>query len=189
MGLHLLFDKFPDVAVVSTVCVVSLHVLAVGHGCPAVKVTVRSRPQRVTRGAPGAPPQWPYAGPRTRLNREQWPSSRRTKGPNIPCSPLMSPAKRTGSTLGPLGLIYPFFLALQSRPGRQVCQGVVARLLGRSHAALPPYSSDRLRRRCARDELDKTAEKKTKESKKNSIHVCSPLTVPVILQMSPVPRH
>lgn len=32
---------------------------------------------------------------------------------NIPCSPLMSPAKRTGSTLGPLGFIYPFFLAVQ----------------------------------------------------------------------------
>ena len=30
------------------------------------------------------------------------------------CSPLMSPAKRTGSTLGPLGFIYPFlFLAPQ----------------------------------------------------------------------------
>lgn len=35
------------------------------------------------------------------------------KRANIPCSPLMSPAKRTGSTLGPLGLIYPFFLLLQ----------------------------------------------------------------------------
>ncbi|KAG7225834.1 hypothetical protein INR49_014355, partial [Caranx melampygus] len=35
------------------------------------------------------------------------------KRANIPCSPLMSPAKRTGSTLGPLGFIYPFFLALQ----------------------------------------------------------------------------
>ena len=35
------------------------------------------------------------------------------KRANIPCSPLMSPAKRTWSTLGPLGFIYPFFLAPQ----------------------------------------------------------------------------
>lgn len=32
---------------------------------------------------------------------------------SAPCSPLMSPTKRTESTLGPLGFIYPFFLAPQ----------------------------------------------------------------------------
>lgn len=37
------------------------------------------------------------------------------KRANIPCSPLMSPAKRTGSTLGPLGFIYPFFFWPQQR--------------------------------------------------------------------------
>lgn len=63
--------------------------------------------------SPGVPSRWPYAGPRTQLNTGERPSSCQDKRANIPCSPLMSPAKRTGSTLGPLGFIYPFFLASQ----------------------------------------------------------------------------
>lgn len=59
--------------------------------------------------APRGPPSLALRWPRTQLNIEQRPDKRA----NIPCSPLMSPAKRTGSTLGPLGFIYPFFLALQ----------------------------------------------------------------------------
>lgn len=35
------------------------------------------------------------------------------KKANVPSSPLMSPAKRTGSPLGPLGFIDPFILPLQ----------------------------------------------------------------------------
>lgn len=51
---------------------------------------------------------------------------------NIPCSPLMSPAKRTGSTLGPLGFYLPFlFGPAKSRLGRQV--GQVPRLRPSDH--------------------------------------------------------
>lgn len=42
---------------------------------------------------------------------------------NIPCSLLMSPAKRTGSTLRPLGFYLPFLFGhAKSRLGNQVCQ-------------------------------------------------------------------
>ncbi|CAB1432267.1 unnamed protein product, partial [Pleuronectes platessa] len=74
---------------------------------------------RVTCGAPSAPPHWPYAGPQDTAKYRAAAVSSPDKRPNIPCSPLMSPAKRTGSTLGPLGFIYPFFLAPQ-----RVDQGV-----------------------------------------------------------------
>lgn len=72
-----------------------------------------------------APRGPPIAGPTLALDTAKY------RGPsvispdkraNILCSPLMSPAKRTGSTLGPLGFIYPFFLALQRVDGRQVGQ-------------------------------------------------------------------
>lgn len=70
--------------------------------------------------SPRVPSRWPNAGPRRKLNTEE--SERHLAGQkaNVMCSPLVSPAKRTGSTLGPLGFIYPFlfFPALaKSRPG------------------------------------------------------------------------
>lgn len=69
-------------------------------------------PQRVTCGAPGSPLAGPTLAPDAAKYRGAAVISP-DKRANIPCSPLMSPAKRTGSTLGPLGFIYPFFLALQ----------------------------------------------------------------------------
>lgn len=75
----------------------------------------------------GRPPRWPRAGPGHR-GASVIPPDKRA---NIPCSPLMSPAKRTGSTLGPLGFIYPFlFGPAKTRPRRQVGQ--------------VPFSCDRL---------------------------------------------
>lgn len=75
--------------------------------------------------SPRVPSRWPNAGPRRKLNTEE--SERHLIGQkaNVMCSPLMSPAKRTGSTLGPLGFIYPFFFFFCSRKestGRQVRQ-------------------------------------------------------------------
>lgn len=73
---------------------------------------LRSWPQRVTCETPGRPLVGPTLAPDTAKYRGAAVISL-DKRVNIPCSPLMSPAKRTGSTLGPLGFIYPFFLALQ----------------------------------------------------------------------------
>lgn len=61
------------------------------------------------RGPPSLALRWPPDAAKYRGAAVISPDKRA----NIPCSPLMSPAKRTGSTLGPLGFIYPFFLALQ----------------------------------------------------------------------------
>lgn len=57
---------------------------------------------------PRGPPLLALRWPRTQLNTEERPSSPPDKRATMACSPLMSPAKRTGSTLGPLGFIYPF---------------------------------------------------------------------------------
>lgn len=70
-------------------------------------------PRRVTCGAPGSPLSWPYAGPGRSSTQRSGRHLARTKGAILVRSPLRSPAKRTGSTLGPLGFIYPFFLARQ----------------------------------------------------------------------------
>lgn len=73
---------------------------------------------------PRGPPSLALRWPRTQLNTEERPSSPLDKRATVACSPLMSPAKRTGSTLGPLGFIYPFlfFCNAKSWLGRQVFQ-------------------------------------------------------------------
>lgn len=62
--------------------------------------------------SPRVPSRWPNAGPRRKLNTEESERHHAGQKANVMCSPLMSPAKRTGSTLGPLGFIYPFFFFL-----------------------------------------------------------------------------
>lgn len=71
-----------------------------------------SWPQRVTYGAPESPLAGPPLAPDAAQHRGAAVISP-DKRVNVPCLPLMSPTKRTGSTLGPLGFIYPFFLAPQ----------------------------------------------------------------------------
>lgn len=72
---------------------------------------------------PGLHPLWPNAGSQEQLNTEECPSVCGTKGVSMVRSPLLSPAKRTGSTLAPLGFISLFFLdPAKSRRGRQICQ-------------------------------------------------------------------
>lgn len=83
---------------------------------------LRSWPQRVTYEALGCPLAGPVLAPDAAEHRGAAVNSP-DKRLSAPHSPLMSPTKRTESTLGPLGFIYPFFLApAKSRLGRQVCQ-------------------------------------------------------------------
>lgn len=75
--------------------------------------------------SPRVPSGWPNAGPRRKLNTEESERHHAGQKASVMCSPLTSPAKRTGSTLGPQGFIYPFFFffcSCKESTGRQVCQ-------------------------------------------------------------------
>lgn len=61
------------------------------------------------------------------------------KRANIPCSPLMSPAKRTGSTLGPLGLIYPFFCSCKESTEASSLSGASAVTVWPHHTLTQPF--------------------------------------------------
>lgn len=96
----------------STGCSTSLAANLISALFLSLDWLLRSWPQRVTCEALGCPLAGPTLAPDAAKYRGAAVISL-DKRVNIPCSPLMSPAKRTGSTLGPLGFIYPFFLALQ----------------------------------------------------------------------------